>query len=104
MVKFFIFVFSFFPNVIIGQVYNNSSSISVDHSYPINTGTNMTIAIISMPVSFNSGDTIFSLFGVILAWYLPMYMIIFFTIFFEILTYVIIDDNIVINITSLLIA
>ena len=49
-------------------------------------------------------DTIFSLFGVILAWYLPMYMIIFFTIFFEILTYVIIDDNIVINITSLLIA
>ncbi len=49
-------------------------------------------------------DTIFSLFGVILAWYLPMYMIIFFTIFFEILTYVIIDDNIVINIYSLLLA
>ncbi len=49
-------------------------------------------------------DTIFCLLGVALVWYLPIYTIIFVLIFFEILTYIMIDDNIIINIYSLLVA
>ena len=60
MGRFFFFLFCFFPNLIIGQVYD--SSIYIDNRSPVNTGTNMTIAIMDMPIYFSSGDTIFSLF------------------------------------------
>ena len=49
-------------------------------------------------------DTIFTLFGVIIVWHLPTNMIIATIIFFEILTYFVIDDNILINLYSLTVA
>ena len=49
-------------------------------------------------------DTLFCLLGIALVWHLPTYMIILTTIFLEILTYIMIDDNIIINIYSLLVA
>jgi hypothetical protein len=49
-------------------------------------------------------DTLFCLLGSAIAWYLPMYMIILAILFFEILSYIIIDDTILINIYSLLVA
>ena len=48
-------------------------------------------------------DTIFTLFGLIIAWYLPFRMNIVFLIFLEILTYVTMGDNLIINIYVLFI-
>ena len=49
-------------------------------------------------------DTLFTLFGVMLVWYFPIKLIIVTLIFFEIFTYVLIDDNILINVYSLIVA
>ena len=49
-------------------------------------------------------DVIFTLIGIILSWYLPIYMIILCILLFELVTYFIIDDNILINIYSLVVA
>ena len=46
-------------------------------------------------------DILFTLFGLIIAWYLPMYMNIIFLILLEILTYIIMGDNLLFNIYTL---
>ena len=48
-------------------------------------------------------DIIFTLVGLIIAWYLPMYMNLIFLVFLEILTYIIMGDNLLINIYTLFI-
>ena len=49
-------------------------------------------------------DILFTLFGVMLIWYFPIKLILVMLIFFEVFTYVLIDDNILINIYSLTVA
>ena len=49
-------------------------------------------------------DTLFTVIGVALIWNLPWHMGLMVAVFFEILTYILIDDNILINIVSLAIA
>ena len=47
-------------------------------------------------------DTIFCLFGIIIAWYLPINSILILTVIIEFVSYLIIDDNVIINVYSLL--
>ena len=47
-------------------------------------------------------DIIFCLFGIIIAWYLPINSILILTVIVEIVSYLIIDDNVIINVYSLL--
>ena len=49
-------------------------------------------------------DTLFTVIGVALIWNLPYHMGLMVAVFFEILTYILIDDNILINIFSLVMA
>ena len=49
-------------------------------------------------------DTLFTLLGVAIVWNLPYNMMLMIFVFLEILTYILIDDNILINIYSLTVA
>ena len=49
-------------------------------------------------------DTLFTLLGVAIVWHLPYNMMLMVFVFLEILTYILIDDNILINIYSLTVA
>ena len=61
MFRYFIF-FLYFPTSFVFCQSIDYTSLYIEQRVPVNTGVNMTIAIMDMPNYISNGDTIFSLF------------------------------------------